>query len=252
MDPDKNPKRRYTLPRRTAKGLAMLQTIKLLLITLLLSACSTNAVHLKLDAITAPDYSVNNQSYQLLSGDPKINRDDLYFKEFSRYAQQALKEAGLHSANPGESAQQKIYFSFGINSGVTESHTYSTPVYEYTGGESISIKEKTIRNGVIDTTTTELYAPYRYQLVGRELRSSETTTYKSYIRLEGRSHDEQAKQLWMITVEANSSSDDLRVLIPLMLSKAQPFIGKNSGKIIEIKTSPSDPAIEQFIAKSKQ
>ncbi|MCF6218528.1 MAG: hypothetical protein L3J94_07200 [Gammaproteobacteria bacterium] len=229
----------------------MLQKVPLLLITLLLSACSTSTVHLKLDAITAPDYSTDNPAYQLLSGDPNIDPDDLYFKEFSHYAQQALKEAGLHSTQQKASAQQKIYFSFGINRGTTKRRTYSTPVYEYTGGESISIKEHTIRDGAAATTTTELYVPYRYQLVGRERRSSETTTYKSYLRLEGRSNDEQAKQLWMITVEADSANNDLRVLIPLMLSKAQPFIGKNSGKIIEIKASQNDPAIEQFIGKAK-
>ncbi len=229
----------------------MLQKIQLLLITLLLSACSTNTVYLKLDAITAPDYAADNPSYRLLSGDPTINRDDLYFKEFSRYAQQTLKAAGLHHANSEEPAQQKIYFSFGINSGTTKRRTYSTPVYEYTGGESISIKEQTIREGALATTTTELYVPYRYQLVGRERHASETTTYKSYLRLEGRQNDEHAQQLWMITIEAESSNNDLRVLIPLMLSKAQPFIGKSSGKLITIKASLNDPAIEQFMGKTQ-
>ncbi len=225
----------------------MRQKTLLLILVLFLSGCSQSTINIKLDAINTPDYSAEKQSYQLLSGDPETKRDDLYFKEFARLARYALKQAGLQAANSGTSANQKVYFSFGVNSGTTKRQTYSAPIYEYVGGDTITIQERATRNGSTDTNTTQIYVPYRLQLVGRESRSRKVTTYQSYLRLEGRSNDEQQKQLWMITVETNSGSNDLRMLIPLMLSKAQPYIGKNTGRAIQIKTSADDQQMQQFI-----
>ncbi|VAW86581.1 hypothetical protein MNBD_GAMMA18-416 [hydrothermal vent metagenome] len=225
----------------------MRQKTLLLALVLLLSGCSQSTINIKLDAINTPDYSAEKQSYQLLSGDPETKRDDLYFKEFSRLARYALKQTGLQATRDAASANQKVYFSFGVNSGTTQRQTYSTPIYEYVGGDTITIKENAIRNGNTESSTTQLYIPYRLQLVGRESRSRKITTYLSYLRLEGRSNDDEQKQLWMITVETNSGSNDLRMLIPLMLSKAQPYIGKNSGRAIYIKTSADDQQVQQFI-----
>ncbi len=225
----------------------MRQKILLLALVLLLSGCSQNTINLRLDAINTPDYSAEKQSYQLLSGDPETKRNDLYFQEFSRFARYALEQSGLQAANNGSEADQKVYFSFGVNDGTTKRQTYSAPIYEYVGGDTITIREHGSRNGSIDTNTTQVYVPYRFKLVGLESRSLKITTYQSYLRLEGRSNDDEQKQLWMITVETNSSSNDLRMLIPLMLSKAQPYIGKNSGRAIQIKTSANDLQVQQFI-----
>ena len=223
------------------------KTLLLALLVLLLSGCSQNTINVRLDAINTPDYSAEKQSYQLLSGDPETKRDDLYFQEFSRFARYALEQAGLQPASSSASADQKVYFSFGVNSGTTKRQTYSAPIYEYVGGDTITIKEHAIRNGSTDTNTTQVYVPYRFKLVGLESRSRKITTYQSYLRLEGRSNDDEQKQLWMITVETSSSSNDLRMLIPLMLSKAQPYIGKNTGRAIQIKASADDQQVQQFI-----
>lgn len=224
----------------------MRQKTLLLALVLLLSGCSQNTINLRLDAINTPDYSAEKQSYQLLSGDPETKRDDLYFQEFSRFARYALEQAGLQAASSSASADQKVYFSFGVNSGTTKRQTYSAPIYEYVGGDTITIKEHATRNGSIDTNTTQIYVPYRFKLIGRESRSRKITTYQSYLRLEGRDNADD-RQLWMITVETNSDSSDLRMLIPLMLSKAQPYIGKNSGRAMQIKTSANDQQVQQFI-----
>lgn len=229
----------------------MFKIVLLLISALLLSGCSS-AIHVKIDAINIPNYSTEQQTYKLLSGNPDISSNDLYFKEFSRFANHALKTTGLELATDDKKASQKIFFSFGINNGTTERYSYTIPVYEQIGGESITIEERTVTNGNLDTSTKEIYIPYSHQIVGREQRIHKITTYQSYLRLEGRSNSEESEQLWMITIEASSSSDDLRMLIPIMLSNAQPFIGNNSGKIINIKIQPNDAKTQQFIDQVNQ
>jgi len=221
----------------------MLRNIVFLFAVLLLSSCS-NTVKLQLDAINTPGYDLKQYPYILLSGVPNINNHDLYFQEFKRYALHALEKAGLQPAHNPQSATQSIYLSFGVNDGITQRYTYTTPLYDYVGGETYTIKEKT---GQADVTTTEVYVPFSRQVVGRERHTRTITQYQSYVRLEGRDNNKEATQRWMITVEAISENNDLRSLMPIMLNKAIPYIGNNSSKVIALSVNINDNDTQKFI-----
>ncbi len=230
----------------------MLRIIILLSTALVIGGCSQNSIKIKLDAINTVDYSNAEQAYFLLSGDPDINDNDLYFQEFSRLAHQALSQAGIRRAEDKESSSIQIYFSFGVNGETSKRYTYSTPVYAVTGGETLSIQERKVINGVSDTTNTDIYIPYRQRVIGSEQHTQTVTTYQSYLRLEGRDNDQRATQRWMITLESMSTGDDLRQLIPIMLSKAIPYIGKNSGKVIHLRVKSNDKQTLEFLEKANQ
>lgn len=224
----------------------MLRNIMFILVILLLSSCS-NTIKLQLDAINTPGYDLNQHPYLLLNGNPDINSRDLYFQEFKRFTDLALKKAGLPVANNPQNATQIIYLSFGVSDGTTERYTYTTPIYDYVGGDTYTIKEKTVSDGKADVTTTEVYVPFSRQVVGRERHTRTITQYQSYVRLEGRDNSEAAAQRWMVTVEATSGNNDLRTLMPIMLNKAIPYIGHNSGKVIQLDTRLDDTETQRFI-----
>ena len=225
----------------------MLRLILLLSVALLLNGCSA-PLKLQLDAISLPDQDLSQQRFVLLSGDPNINSDDLYYQEFSRFAEYVLKQAGLQPADNIESATQRVYFSYGVADGGTERYTYSTPVYEFVGGETYTITERSaLDSGAVETKTTEVYVPFNRQLVGRDYHTRSITHYRNFIRLEGRDNSEAATQRWMVSIELISDSNDLRRLLPIMMSRAAPYVGKNSGKIVQIKISPDDTQAQQFV-----
>lgn len=224
----------------------MLRITLLLLTALLLNGCASS-LKLQIDAINTPGYKPVDHPYQLLSGDPNINDNDLYYQEFSRYARQALKQAGLTHTKQAEESDQRIYFSYGVADGGTERYRYSTPIYEFVGGDTYTVTERSVTGGTVESKTTEVHVPFSRQIVGRDHHTRTIKHYRSFIRLEGRDNTEAATQRWMVTVELISESNDLRSLLPLMMSHAAPLIGKNSGKVLQRSVPRNDPQTLRFI-----
>ncbi len=221
----------------------MFRIILLLIITLVMTSCS-NPIRLQLDAINSPDYQMQGEHYLLLSGDPNVQTNDLYFQEFSRFAHHALKKLGAIPTESEETATLKVFFSYGSNNGISERYTYSTPIYDYVGGDTYTIRETDTQN---QTSTTEVYVPYQRRIVGREYHTQTITRYQSYMRIEGRKNDEQSTQQWMVTVEAVSDINDLRQLLPIMMSRAMPYIASNSEQVLNISVKYDDAAAQQLI-----
>lgn len=224
-------------------------TIKLtaVLLLLLLGAC-TRMVTVDINAIVDPalaQVKKDHASY-FLTPAQNINKDDLYFKEYSGYFIKALKQHGYSLSADKSKASIEIVFSYGLSDGHSGVYTYASPIYEFVGGETITITEQTSDPAVQPKVTT-IHIPSRYERVGTSLESQEYTYYIAHAGLEARtissSPGDKVKILWGIQMQSRVTSDDLRRIMPYMAYAATPYIGKNSGHQISVDIKENDPKV---------
>ncbi|MEW5755052.1 MAG: hypothetical protein AB1810_02000 [Pseudomonadota bacterium] len=221
-----------------------------LMIVLLLLGCAPRALQVQVDAISNPAVTEPGKRYQLKSGIAHVNENDLYFQEFSQIIHRSLQQRGFSpAANPDE-AEIIILLSYGVSGGKTERYTYSTPIYDFVGGDTYTIQETTKDNtGKETTTTSRIYVPLTTRVVGRDIREGSYTTYTAHLMLEARDPkaDKNAAALWRATAEVTSPNNDLRGLMPVLASALQPYLGANTGRVITLKLEPNDPQVQQLM-----
>lgn len=183
------------------------------------------------------------QTYVLKSaGDTK--RDDLYWREFNRYAQAALASAGYRVAEDPAQADVEVVFDYGIGPGRPIRYTETFPVYDIAGGEVVRYTESvTAPDGRVSTRTGFVTIPMRTRVVGFDTHQRTYTLYTSHVSLQARSPGAQGKTLWRTTMEVTTDTNDPRRIVPTLLAAAVPYIGRNTGETITVKIGPKDPAV---------
>lgn len=219
-----------------------MRLLTLLVTTLLLgilAGCATPA-KIHVDSISAPDADQTGKRFVLLSGDPAVRQQDLYFQEFREYFHRALERQGYQpSAEPGD-AEQAIYLSYGLSDGKTSNYMYTTPVYDFIGGDTYTIEETvTDDTGAKTTTRSRIYIPPTSRMVGRDVHVGSYTTYTAFAILESRrvKGDKEGPPLWRTSAHISTESNDLRFLIQHLAAAMEPYIGRNTGRSIEVKLS---------------
>lgn len=225
---------------RTTTGIFTLFTIVALT---LLSGCASRYV-VQVSAIADADFDAATTRYVLRNGNIKNGEDDLFFREYSRYFIPILAEKGYQQVDSREQADLEIFLRYTVSKGSTGISTFTHPVYETIGGNTINIVEtKTDGSGGTTTTRSTVHIPPQTVYVGTAVESHSYTLYTSNVALEAYSLKSAEKILWKTLISCTDESNDLRALMPVLATAAAPYLAANSGAAKTIQLRPDDPRI---------
>ncbi len=200
----------------------------------LITVGCTNRISVVVDAISSDADNAVGKRYVLTSAMEGVDNKDLFFREFSRYFEYVLQKEGYTKADSKQNADIEIFFGYGISDGITDISTFSWPVYDTVGGESISITEtSTDSSGKPTTTTRVIYIPPRITRVGTTFESRTYTTFNRTAILEARKisvDGGSGDALWKILISSVGASNHIREVMPYLAVASAGFIGKNTRK----------------------
>lgn len=218
-----------------------------LLILGLLSACATQ-VAVNVNAISDADRTSYGKKYFLTNVNHENPSDDLYFKEFRRYFDYALEKKGYVKVDKREDADLEIQLHYGVSDGRSGIQTYSWPIYETFGGNTVTVTEKvTDSSGQTRTVHRTIYIPATVQQVGSSYETRSYTLYNRYANLAAipvKAKDQQP--VWSINLDSVGESNDLRAIMPYLAAASMQFLGKNSGRQRQLTFKPDDPIINEM------
>lgn len=234
----------------------MTMAYRLLLIPLLLIfyGCAST-VTVTLNSIADPGLAGQGKYYVITSGIDETGEEDLFFREFSRYFEVALNDAGYIKIDDIDKADMQIAFKYGISDGQTGVYSFTSPLYDFVGGETITITEKTSDPNGQKVTTINI--PARFQRVGTSVETRGYTLYNRTASLEARtinkqSKDEKGAVIWSMYIYSVGESNDLRLIMPFMAAAAAPYLGKNSGQQLSRDLKHDDPAVARIKQQALQ
>lgn len=209
-----------------------------------LSGCA-NTQSVNVNSIVDPELTPPGKRYMLSSGSEGQNQDDLFFREFSRYFDTILQDAGYTKVSNRDEADLDIVFKYGISDGRTGVYSYTSPIYDFVGGESITITEKSSETAGQKVTTIRI--PSRLERIGTSIETRSYTLYNRTAALEARmvngAKGDKSPILWSIYIYSVGESNDLRKIMPYLAAAAAPYVGKNSGQQITVELKPDNPEV---------
>ena len=215
-----------------------IKNILVVAMALLLGACATST-NLLVDSISHDGPA--GGTYAVESGMPGVPTTDLYFQEFISHFRRGLASKGYRPVEGGKAPDLAISFSYGLGDASTERHTYSTPIYDFVGGQTFNVEDVVVNaDGSTSRVVRRVHVPVAVQRVGSELHVSTHTTYTAFAALEARKN---GAAVWRTSVRMRTDVADLRPLMRVMAVAAEPYLGTNTGRAIEVKLRPDDPRL---------
>lgn len=211
----------------------------------LLAGCAAPFV-VQVSAIADPTVNTNSTRYVLINGNVQGREDDLFFREFSAYFIPLLAEKGYQRVDSHEKADLEIFLRYVVSEGRTGVSTFTHPIYETVGGNSINITQtRTDSSGAVITTNSTVRIPLQTLYVGTAVESRSYVLYTSSAALEAYKIKPKGKIIWKTLMSITSDSNDLRSLMPVMATAAAPYIAGNSGTAKHIRLKRDDPRIAE-------
>ena len=170
---------------------------------------------------------------------------DLQFAEVRQQVERALGQTGLQVAATGERPDVGVFVDYGIGAPRIETAVLSLPVWGQTGVSSSTTTGTINRSGSFNAVTTNTPS---YGVVGTNNVPISSTVYDRFLTLNGFDLNEYArtkevKRLWQIKVTSSGSSGDLRLVIPYLLASAVPYIGKSTGRAVDVNVLVDSPNV---------
>jgi len=204
-------------------------TVTLFFIVMFTTGCTvTPKYHVTIDAITAPNITIQPSTYIIKPLDPNQKADDLKFQRYAAVLDQALQSKGYKKAL-NETPQQEIYFNYGIDKVSEERETYIEPDVTMHVGFGFPFGGYYGHYG-------PLYHPIYYGNSfyggGYYRRSTTHTYYNRYVTVLAK--DSSSKELWRVDVSSIGESTNLKKIVPLLIKSAQSYFGLNTNEPIEL------------------
>jgi hypothetical protein len=197
---------------------------------------------IKIDSISDASININEHSqFYFTSGSKTLSQEDLHFREFSAYFKNTLIKKGYTETKDLTKANYEILFDYGISEGENVYFTYSQPIYEFTGGETITLVKKTTDgSGTPSETVTTVYVPARQHLIGHSTEVDSQVVYSSFVSLEAKLLDQEQKSTrtaWKSTIRYTGTTNDLRKLMPYFAVAASDYLAQNTNqeKLVTLK-----------------
>jgi len=215
-------------------------------LSLFVSACAHN-VTVKVNSIVNKDLVSNAKQYFILSGMDDISADNLFFLEYRRYFDHILRKIGYQKSATLIDADIQIIFKYGLSNGRSGRYIYSTPIYNYFGGETITVTGSHA-HGKRHRKVTTIHVPPRYSRVGTSVQSRSYTYYNRTVSLEAlliykKTPDRKSQILWVTNIYSIGESNDLRSIMPYLAAAAEPYIANNSGEQQSITVYNNNPSV---------
>ena len=219
---------------------------------ILLSGCATR-YSVRVDALSSPDSrtGATMQSYALASDLSEVQESDLFFKELSSYIQPLLSEKNLRTSEEGETPDLRIGVKAHLSDPLTETRSYSDPVYLESRGYSRTVRIPVVNSEgkVVRYAYRNYWTPPRTHFAGYVDRDEQVTVYDKILVLSARPITAGGKlgdELWNIKVSLRSQSTDYRKALPYMLLAAKPYIGKRTRGEEVIVIREDDPGLLKY------
>ncbi len=218
-----------------------------LIFTFFLINCQSEQViyYVKVNSIGE---STEFKKYFLLPGNKDTSVDDLQFKEFADYIHRALQNNGFIPVNKMNDADIAVIFTYAIGDPKENQYSYNVPVWGQTGVSSSSTYGKLNSSGNYSSNT---YNTPSYGITGSTTHVGSYITYKRFMNIEAidmKKYLSLKKVIlaWKTSVSSEGYSADLRRVLPVMVVGASPYLGKNSGNLIEINILEDDRRIQEI------
>lgn len=222
----------------------IIQRLCAVALLLLLSGCGGTTYTINIDSITDQDSDYAGTRYILYSGMKDVSADDLYFREFATYFRTIIAQHGYKEVINPDKADIAIYLSYGVTPGELIHYTYTTPVFEVTGGEIIQYSEtKSDGRGSTTQTTGTIQIPVRQRIIGHTAQAEQQQLYTRYVILEATETSNSNRSIWKTTLKSLGLSKDLRRIMPIIATASAPFLGSNTGQLIEIEIDDDDEKV---------
>ncbi|WP_197490442.1 hypothetical protein [Halothiobacillus diazotrophicus] len=188
------------------------------------------------------------KSYILLPGNKGVTKDDLQFQEYAHYVTRGLAAHGFTPAETVANANVAIVLSYGIGDPQSHQYSYSLPVYGQTGIASSNTYGTLSSYGNSSSYSgTTTYTP-SYGVTGYTSETGSYTTYYRYAQITAYDFQrylrtKEQRELWKTTVSSTGSSGDLRLVFPILIAAAAPYIATDTGRKIQVVLEESDPSV---------
>ncbi|MEX0322136.1 MAG: hypothetical protein AB3N63_08260 [Puniceicoccaceae bacterium] len=229
--------------------------VTLTAIVLFLSGCATR-YPVRVDALSAGGSQSlgRGATYELVSDTPGVEESELFFKEVARALEPVLRNKGYSPAAEGSLPDFQIAVDAHLSEPITESQTYSEPVYSEFGGYMRSVRVPVVNaeGKVVRYAVSSYYVPRRSYHAGWVDQNRQYTVYDKILRLSARKIlDEKtlSDEIWAITIQMRTESTDYRSALPYMLVAAGPYIGGHTDGEEVITITEDDDDLEAFKAK---
>lgn len=198
---------------------------------------------MSIDSIAAPDAASKGKAYLISCGIKDLSEDDLQYKEFAKYVENALAPKGYQRVYDDKQADLLIRLSYGVGTPQTTTTMYTTSYgYSYPVG-------------------------WMWYTVAPTMGVSQTHDYPISLTVDAYDLKTQGKQpqLWKTTVTGHSRVPnnveggifvvtyydiaDVRIQVPYMIAAAEQYFGTNTGSTINRVIMGSDPRVFQVMGK---
>jgi hypothetical protein len=222
--------------------------VLLIVCTTLLSGCATTRFNSSVDSFAKADATVKKR-YILISGGKEGEVNNLQFQEFATYINKVLTEKGFMKVGAFQDADVAIFFTYAIGNPQTYQYTYSLPIYGQTGVSSANTNGTLTSYGQTATySSTTTYTP-TYGVTGSTTHSYTDTVYTRFLFLDAYDvatyiKENKMNQVWKTNVVSTGSSNDLRLVMPYMVTAMKPYLCTNTGRKIDVEVTEDDPAVQ--------
>jgi hypothetical protein len=227
-------------------------------ILVLFAACSAGLeFSIGVDSITDPSAKPSH-TYFLFPGDSTISIADLNFKEYCSFLRTILNSRDYKQSDL-DKAELIIFVRYGIGNPSPHSYSYSIPIIERTDPGSTTTRSSSSTYGTVGNTsvsantntTSTVESKPKYDVVGTNTYSGTYTTYFRYFVIDAIDLNDFRKSgalntAWRTTITSEGSSNDLRLVIPAMLTASINYIGINTGKRIDLEIDGNDARIDKL------
>ena len=184
------------------------------------------------DSLASPDASSPGK-YILLPGNEGITPADLQFQEYAEYLKRVLNKKGYTFTTSAEEADTAVFLSYGIGDPETYHYSYDFPVLGETGFYSHTYITRTTKDDKTTYGRVTTYTP-RYGITGYRTYIGSGVVYNRFALITAFDYelfkkDEKEVQLWKTTITSTGSSDDLRLVFPVLMAASVPHLGTDTG-----------------------
>jgi hypothetical protein len=212
---------------------------------LILNACQVHQPTAKVSTIKVNISSIGEEipssqlKYVLRPFDSTYCGDYLLFRELQDYVIRGINRLGLTQTNAIDSADYVFFFDYGISDPEKYAFEITEGIYTRIGKINVDSRSSTefnyypgyttVKTALIKESTTSTYSSVT--------RHGHVKVYTHYILLScfdrrKMNSDFNTSILWKMKADAETTSNDTRIVLPYLIAGSHTLFGKNTGKLI--------------------
>lgn len=189
--------------------------------------------------------------YFLIPGKQNVDLNDLEFKEYSKFAKNALNHIGYKEAESPADVDVMVALNWNAGSPERIPYSFSLPLMGQTGGGSSTFNSTSLgSNGRPSYTTGRISQEPTFGVIGTQNISgvsSFTPLFVWFIAYDANAYRDNKTliKLWETWILAMDRRSDLRQAMPYLVAAGRDYFAKNTGKYINVNVSDLSGSVSQ-------